>query len=143
MVNEIEELPVMQLFLHTLNVFEGGQRKKRICIDHVRRVGRLLYEVDSTPKSVKKLWQLLSMNKIRNNFFAGNDLLGDGKRKPQTLKSYMVSYRMFLKFILSSEESIRLLENIGDDDIRQVRDCNILVPSDQRGWANECLCGLK
>ena len=133
----------MKLFLHTLNVFEGGHRKKRICVDQVRRVGRLLYEVDSTPKSVKKLWQLLPMNKIRNNFFEGNDLLGDHKRMPQTLKSYMVSYRMFLKFILSSEESICLLENIGDDDIHQVRDFNILVPSDQRGWANECLCGLK
>ena len=94
-------------------------------LDNVRRVGRLLYEVDTAPKSVKKLWQLLPMNKIRNNFFAGNDLLGDNQKKPQTLKSYVVSYHMFLRFILSSQESICLLEDIGDNDIRQVRDCNI------------------
>ena len=124
-VKEIEELPVLKLFMYTLCVFEGGHKKERISRDHVRRVGRLLYEVETTPKSVRKLWQLLSMNQIRNNFFAGNDLLGDSRRKPQTLKSYIFSYRLFLKFCLSSEESIRVLEPFGDDDRRQVRVCNL------------------
>ena len=125
MVQEIEELPVLKLFMHNLSVFEGGHRKARVCKDHVRRVGRLLYEVDSAPKGVKKLWQLLPMNKIRNNVFEGNDLLGEDRRKPQTLKSYIVTYRMFFKFILRSEESIRLLKGVDDDDVRQVRDYNI------------------
>ena len=61
------------------------------------------------------------MNKIRNNFFAGNDQLGKDRRKPQTLKTYIVSYRLFLKFVLSRQEDIRQLMEFGDDDIRQVQ----------------------
>ena len=123
---EIEDLPVLKLFMHNLSVYEGGRRKARVCKDHVRRMCRLLYEVDSEPKGVKKLWQLLPMNTIRNNFFEGNDLLCEkDKRKPQTLKSYIFTYRLFLKFNLASEESIRLLEKLDDDDIWQVRDYNI------------------
>ena len=100
-VKEIGELPVLHLFSHHLKSFEGGARKERAGQDHVRRVGRLLYEIDGEPKSVRKLWQNLPMNKLCNNFFAGNDLLGKEKRKPQTLKSYVVSYRLFLKFVVS------------------------------------------
>ena len=125
MVKEIQELPVLQLFKHNLHMFDGGARKECISKDHARRVGRLLYEVDTAPKSVRKLWQYFLMNKIRNNFFSGNDLLGKNRRKPQTLKSYMVSYRLFLKFILSCQEGVRVLERLDDDDIRQVRDCNL------------------
>lgn len=123
---EIEELPVLKLFMHNLSVYEGGRRKSRVCKDHVRRVGRLLYEVDSEPKGVKKLWQLLPMKTIRNNFFEGNDLLPQQyRRKPQTLKTHIVTYRMFLKFVLASEQSIRLLEKLDDDDVSQVRDYKI------------------
>ena len=120
-VKDIEELPVLRLFAHHLRLFEGGARKERIGTDHVRRVGRLLYEVDDAPKSVKKLWQNLPMNKIRNNFFAGNDLLGKDRRKPQTLKTYIVSYRMFLRFVLSRQEDVRQLMEFGDEDMRQVQ----------------------
>ena len=120
-VKEIEELPVLRLLTHHLHSFEGGARKQRIGKDHVRRVGRLLYEVDDAPKSVRKLWQNLPMNEIRNNFFAGNDLLGKDRRKPQTLKTYIVSYRLFLKFVLSRQKDIRELTEVGDDDISQVQ----------------------
>ena len=61
------------------------------------------------------------MNKIRNNFFAGNDLLGKDRRKPQTLKTYIVSYKMFLKFVLSRQEDVRQLMEFGDEDMRQVQ----------------------
>ena len=60
------------------------------------------------------------MNKIRNNFFAGNDQLGKDCRKPQTLKTYVVSYRLFLKFVLCQED-VRQLTEFGNDDIRQVQ----------------------
>ena len=60
------------------------------------------------------------MNEIRNNFFAGNDQLGKDRRKPQTLKTYIVSYRLFLKFVLSRQD-VRELTEVGDDDIRQVQ----------------------
>ena len=49
-VKEIEELPVLRLFAHHLRSFEGGARKQRIGKDHVRRVERLLYEVDDAQK---------------------------------------------------------------------------------------------
>ena len=61
------------------------------------------------------------MNKIRNNFFAGNDLLGDDKRRPATLKSYVVSYRLFLKFIVARQEDIRELMTISETDLHQVQ----------------------
>ena len=99
-------------------------------------MGRLLYEVDSTPNSAKKLWQLLPMNKIRNNFFAGNDLMGEDRRLPQTLKSYVVSYQMFLKFVLSSEKSIRVLEEIGDDDPYPPKEKTPAAPAPGPGKVN-------
>ena len=61
------------------------------------------------------------MNKIRNNFFAGNDQLGKDRRKPQTLKTYIVSYRLFFKFVLSRQEDIRQLMEFDNDDLRQVQ----------------------
>ena len=128
-VKEIGELPVMQLFNHHLKSFEGGARKDRAGIDHARRVGRLLYEIDSQPKCVRKLWQNLPMNKIRNNFFAGNDLLGDDKRRPATLKSYVVSYRLFLKFIVARREDIRELMTISETDLRQVQSALLRLDS--------------
>ena len=120
MVKEMEEIPVLKLFGHHLQTFEGGSRKKRVGTDHVRTVARLLYEVDSNFTAVQKLCQNLAMNRIRNNFFAGNDLLGKDRRKPATLKAYIVSYRIFLKFILSRREDVRELTPITDTDIRQV-----------------------
>lgn len=116
----------MCLFNHHLSTYEGGMRKQRISTDHVRRVGRLLYEVESTPKTVRKLWQHVPLSKIRNNFFVGNDLLGNDRRKPQTLKAYIVSLKIFLKFVISCQEEIRELMPFGDDDLRQVRVCNLL-----------------
>ncbi len=46
LLNPIEELPVMQLFKHHLSNFEGSNRKPSDAKEHVRRVCRLLYEVD-------------------------------------------------------------------------------------------------
>ena len=69
------------------------------------------------------------MNKLRNNLFAGNDLLGKEKRKPQTLKSYMVSYRLFLKFVVSRQEDIRELMEITDTNLRQVQSALLRLDS--------------
>ena len=69
------------------------------------------------------------MNKIRNNFFAGNDLLGDEKRKPATLKSYVVSYRLFLKFIVARQEDVCELMTITDTDLRQVQSALLRLDS--------------
>ena len=49
-VKEIGELPVLHLFSNHLKSFEGGVRNERAGQDHVRRVGRLLYEIDGEPK---------------------------------------------------------------------------------------------
>ena len=111
-------------------------RKDRAGIDHARRVGRLLYEIDGEPKGVRELWQNLPMNKLRNNFFAGNDLLGDDKRKPATLKSYVVSYRLFLKFVVARQEDTRELMPITETDLRQVQSALLRLDSWPKAYSD-------
>jgi hypothetical protein len=77
------------MFLGHLVSFESKNRKKSDAREHMRRVCRLLYEVDSEGKDVKLVWANASLDTIRNNFFRGNDLLPK-PRKAQTLKTYVV-----------------------------------------------------
>ena len=132
----IEELPILKLFCHHLQTFEGGSRNKRVGTDHDRRDGRLLYEVDSKFTSVQKLWQNLAMNKIHNNFFARNYLLGKDRRKPATLKAYIISYRLFIKFILSRRDDVRELIEITDTYIRQVESALARLESWPKSYAD-------
>ena len=74
---ELESLPVLQLFNHHLKDFEGGSRKHEVAKDHTRRVCRLLHELEENASFVNPLWDSGNLNKLKNNFFKGNDLLGE------------------------------------------------------------------
>jgi hypothetical protein len=78
---ELESLPVLQLFNHHLKDFEGGSRKHEVAKDHTRRVCRLLYELEDSSTSVKPLWDSNNINQLKNNFFKGNDLLGEEEKR--------------------------------------------------------------
>ena len=92
---EIESLLVFQLFRHYLKDFEGGSRSANVAKDHTRRVCRLLFEVQDPATNPSVLWDNKNLNLLRNNFFRGNDLLGKTKRQPQTLKTYIMSLKLF------------------------------------------------
>ena len=114
---ELESLPVLQLFNHHLKDFEGGSRKHEVAKDHTR----LLHELEDNANSVKPLWDSNNLNQLKNNFFKGNDLLGEEeKRQPATLKAYIISLRLFFKFVIARHEEIRKLEQFDDSDIRLV-----------------------
>jgi hypothetical protein len=120
MMREIEELPVFQLFQHHLN-FEGGSRKAAVAKDHTRRVCRLLYEIEDPPKNVHQLWDNCKINLLSKNFFRGNYLLSKkDKRQPLTLKAYIISLQLFLRFVIVRQEDIRLIATLTNDDIRLV-----------------------
>ncbi|CAB4041561.1 Hypothetical predicted protein, partial [Paramuricea clavata] len=92
---EFESLPALQLFKHHLKDFEGGSRKHEVAKDHTRQVCRLLYELEDSPTNVKPLWDSNNLNVLKNNFFKGNDLLGEeDKRHPATLKVYIILLRL-------------------------------------------------
>ena len=95
-----------------------------------------MYEIEGEPKGMRKLWQNLPMNKLRNNFFAGNDLLGKEKRKPATLKSYVVSYRLFLKFVVARQEDIRELMQITETELRQVQSALLRLVSWPKAYSD-------
>ena len=119
LLNPIEELPVMQLFQHHLCNFEGSNRKPSDAKEHVRRVCRLLYEVDPQSRCVSLLWHDKSLDCIRNKFFLGNDQ-AKKPQAPQMLKTYMVSFKLFLKFLLSRKLSVRRIATVTNNDIEEI-----------------------
>ncbi len=119
LLNPIEELPVMQLFQHHLSNFEGSNRKPSDAKGHVRRVSRLLHEVDPQSQCVSLLWHDKSLDCIRNKFFLGNDQ-AKKPQAPQTLKTYVVSFKSFLKFLLSRKLSVRRIATVTDNDMEEI-----------------------
>ena len=58
---------------------------------------------------------------MKNNFFKGNDLLGEEeKRQPTTLKAYIISLRLFFKFVIARHQEIRTVQQFDDSDLRLV-----------------------
>ena len=108
-LTDISQHPILQMFLRHLVSFESKNRKKSDAKEHMRRVCRLLYEVDSEGKDVKLVLADASLDRIRNNFFRGNDLLPK-PRKAQILKTYVVSFKLFLNFMLSRVEGIKRID---------------------------------
>ncbi len=109
----------MQLFKHHLTNFKGSNRKPSDAKEHVRRVCRLLYEVDPQSRCVSLLWHDQSLDVIRNKFFLGNDQ-AKKPRAPQTLKTYVVSFKLFLKFMLARKLSVRRIATVTDDDLEEI-----------------------
>ena len=72
---KIDELPVMKLFQHHLGSFEGGNKPKRTCLDHARRIGQMIYQLHNSPDGIACLWQDTGLNTLRRTIFEGNDLL--------------------------------------------------------------------
>jgi hypothetical protein len=79
-----------------------------------------LYEVEDPAKKVNKLWDNKNLNILKNIFFKGNDKLGKDRRQPQTLKAYIISLRLFYRFVIARQEDVRMLEHLDDDDIRLI-----------------------
>ncbi len=98
----------------------GSNRKPSDAKEHVRRVCRLLYEVDPRSRCVSLLWHDQSLDCIRNKFFLGND-----KTKkpgaPQMLKTYMVSFNLFFKFLLARKLSVRQIATVTNNDIEEIK----------------------
>ena len=94
----LDDIPVLQMFFEHLLSSEGGVKEHDEGLEHMRRVGRLLYEVQEPPKDVELLWDDDSMTLIRRRFFDGNHLLTE-PREPGTLLAYIASLRMFYMFI--------------------------------------------
>ena len=109
----------MQLFQHHLTNFEGSNRKPTDAKEHVRRVCRLLYEVDPQSRCVSLLWNDRSMDVIRNQFFLGNDATKK-PRAPQTLKTYVVSFKLFFKFMLARKLSVRRIATVTQKDLEEI-----------------------
>ena len=109
----------MQLFKHHLSNFEGSNRKPSDAKEHVRQVCRLLYEVDPQSRCVSLLWHDQSLDCIRNKFFLGNDQ-AKKPRAPQTLKTYVVSFKLFLKFLLSRKLSVHRIVMVTDNDMEEI-----------------------
>ena len=65
-LTDISKHPILQMFLGHLVSFEGKNRKKSDAKEHMRRVCRLLYEVDSEGRDVKLVWADASLDTICN-----------------------------------------------------------------------------
>lgn len=104
-IKRIEKLPLIKMFYQYLISFEGKFRKPRDASDHSRRICRLLYELQDEPNDASILWQDESLDQLRNSFFLGNDLL-QKPRAPNTLKTYVVSLKLWLKFMLARKVMI-------------------------------------
>ena len=96
------------MFFEHLLSSEGGVKEHDEGLEHMRRVGRLLYEVQEPPKDVELLWDDDSMTLIRRRFFDGNHLLTE-PREPGTLLAYITSLRMFYMFIKGRKTGVSKL----------------------------------
>ena len=96
------------MFFEHLLSCDGGVEKHDQGLEHMRRVGRLLYEVQDPPKDVELLWRDESVTAIRDRFFDGNHLLTE-PREPGTLLAYIASLRMFYKFIKGRRTGVSAL----------------------------------
>ena len=59
------------------------------------------------------------MDIIRNKFFLGNDE-AKKPRAPQTLKTYVVSFKLFLKFMIARKLSVRRIATVTDNDLQEI-----------------------
>ena len=65
------------------------------------------------------LWHDQSMDIIRNKFFLGNDE-AKKPRAPHTLKTYVVSFKLFLKFMIARKLSVRRIATVTDNDLQEI-----------------------
>ena len=96
------------MFFEHLLSCDGGVQEHDEGLEHMRRVGRLLYEVQDPPKDVALLWNDDSVTSIRRRFFDGNHLLTE-PREPGTLLAYIASLRMFYMFIKGRKTGVSKL----------------------------------
>ena len=96
------------MFFEHLLSSDGGVKEHDEGLEHMRQVGRLLYEVQEPPKDVALLWDDDSVTSIRRRFFDGNHLLTE-PREPGTLLAYIASLRMFYMFIKGRKTGVSKL----------------------------------
>ena len=64
----IDRIPAMQEFLTYLVSMDGGCCPKEASVENVRRVGRLLYQVQTKPNNVELLWNHAAIDVGRRHF---------------------------------------------------------------------------
>ena len=98
----------------------------------MRRVGRLLFEIDEELK-VNMLWDDNGLSNLRATFFEGNHLLPEQKRrKPHTLRAYITALRLFYKFLLARRMYLANQDifTISSNDVVLIRSAQELT----EGW---------
>jgi hypothetical protein len=119
-MREIESLPVLRLFKHHLKDFAGGSRKQDVAKDHTRRVCCLLYEVQDPATNVNQLWDNRNINILLNNFFRGNDKLGEGQATAPDAKGVHYIIEALLPFCYCDEDIRMLGETLTTEDIHLI-----------------------
>ena len=99
--DRVDNVRVFDVFNRYLLSMDGGSRPQEASKENMRRVGRLLFEIDEDLK-VNMLWDDDGLSKLRATFFEGNHLLPEQRRrKPHTLRAYVTALRLFYKFLLA------------------------------------------
>ena len=106
---------------------DGGCRPKEASQENVRRVGRLLYQVQGVPRDVELLWDDAAL-KIVDKRFSKTTIFW---KNLATLRAYITALRLFYDFVLGK---YRLLNRSGtkvyNTDLDKVKSCSILLD----GW---------
>ena len=99
--DKVNNVPVFKVFYNYLSSMDGGSRPQEASKENMRRVGRLLFEIDEQ-LNVHMLWDDDGLSNLRATFFEGNHLLPqEQQRKPHTLRAYITALRLFYKFLLA------------------------------------------
>ena len=94
----VDEILAMQIFFKYLVSMDGGCSPMEASQENVRRVGRLLYQVQGVPRDVQLLWDDAALNIVRKRFFEDNHLL-EKPRTAATLRAYITALRVFYDFV--------------------------------------------
>ena len=107
---------------------DGGSRPNLASLENVRRVGRLLYQVQTIPRDVTLLWNDEAVHVIRKRFFENNHL-AEKPRTATTLRAYVTALRLFYDFVQAKQRT-RTGTPIAKEDIEKVKSCNVSLD----GW---------
>ena len=94
----VDGIPALRQFHQFLVSMDGGSRPNLASLENVRRVGRLLYQVQTIPRDVTLLWNDEAVHVIRKRFFENNHL-AEKPRTATTLRAYVTALRLFYNFV--------------------------------------------
>ena len=127
---KIDRIPAMQEFLTYLVSMDGGCRPKQASIENVRRVGKLLSQVQTTPSDMELLWDDVAMDVVRQRFFQNNNM-AEKPRTVSTLRGYITALRLFYQFIWAKYRTLnRKGTKVLNEDLDKIKSCNVQLD----GW---------